>query len=82
MDAISAMEVLTARNPVQATRNIQIRPAVPPLMRPIIDVLKDVRFLIKARAFGDAHPSMVSQLHMTNMVNPKMETNLKFLRIS
>lgn len=39
MEPISAMEVLTARNPIHATRYIQISPAVPPLIRPMMDVL-------------------------------------------
>lgn len=61
MEAISAIEVFTARKPIHATRYIQIRPAVPPLMSPMMEV-----------------PSIVSQLHITNMVNPKIETKRKF----
>lgn len=41
IEAISAMDVLTARKPVHATRNIQINPAVPPLIRPMIEVLAE-----------------------------------------
>lgn len=39
MDAISAMEVFTSRKPIQQTKNIHIRPAVPPLTRPIVETL-------------------------------------------
>lgn len=39
MEAISAMEVLTKRKPIQQTKNIHIRPAVPPLTRPIVETL-------------------------------------------
>jgi hypothetical protein len=42
MEAISAIEVLTARKPSQAKKNIQIRPAVPPFRRPIVDVPRAV----------------------------------------
>jgi hypothetical protein len=39
IDAISAMEVLTSRNPIQQMKNIQIKPAVPPLRSPMVDTL-------------------------------------------
>jgi hypothetical protein len=44
IEAISAMDVLTAKNPIQATRYIQIMPAVPPLMSPMILVPKMVSY--------------------------------------
>jgi hypothetical protein len=39
MEAISAIDVFTAIKPAHATRNVQIMPAVPPLISPMIDVL-------------------------------------------
>src|SRR5687768_10409834 len=40
IEAISAMEELTNRNPIQHTKNIQIVPAVPPLTSPIVETLQ------------------------------------------
>lgn len=39
MEAISAMDRLTSMKPVQQMKYIQIVPAVPPLMRPMVDTL-------------------------------------------
>lgn len=43
----SSIEALTARKPNQAKKNIQIRPAVPPLRRPIVDIPRAVSQLHK-----------------------------------
>jgi len=39
IEAISAIEVLTMMKPTQQMKNIQIKPAVPPLTRPIVETL-------------------------------------------
>jgi hypothetical protein len=41
MDAISAIDVLTRRKPTQQMKNIQIKPAVPPLISPIVETLRE-----------------------------------------
>lgn len=40
MDAISAIEALTSMKPIQQMKYIQINPAVPPLIRPMVDTLQ------------------------------------------
>lgn len=39
IDPISAMEVFTARKPIHVMKNIQIKPAVPPFRRPMVETL-------------------------------------------
>jgi hypothetical protein len=73
------MEVFTARKPIHATRYIHIIPAVPPLMRPIMDVLSWYQSgLFDFYYCQITDPSIVSQLAMRIMEKPKMETNRKF----
>jgi hypothetical protein len=39
IEAISAIVVFTKRNPIQQTKNIQMKPAVPPFTRPMVATL-------------------------------------------
>jgi len=79
MEAISAIDVFTARNPIHATKNIQIKPAVPPLISPIIAVLLPSACLLwPSQSVSWTNPNMVSQLAMRIIEKPKMDTNRKF----
>ena len=78
IEPISAIDVLTQINPIQQIRYIQIMPAVPPSIRPIVDVLTCLETVLNFSFLFPTYPSIVSQLAIKIIENPKMETNLKF----
>jgi hypothetical protein len=66
--------------PAQATRYIQIKPAVPPLISAMIEVLPCVSSLRipPGKCYATTDPNAVSHVAIRIMENPKMETNRKF----
>jgi hypothetical protein len=69
-------------NATQQIKNIQIKPAVPPLTRPMFDTLQiqnESRFFIAIHAMTATNLMMLSHDAMRIIVNPNIETNRKFL---
>lgn len=76
------IEVLINMNATQQIKNIQIKPAVPPLTRPIFETLQihnEFQVSIFTHAIINTDLMMLSHDAMRIMVNPNMETNRKFL---
>src|SRR5271156_868886 len=66
--------------PAQATRYIQIKPAVPPLSSAMIEVLSSwsASFIHTWKYYATTDPNAVSHVAIRIMENPKMVTNRKF----
>lgn len=84
IEAISAMEVLTSMNPIQHTKNIHIKPAVPPLRSPMVETLQVTSFISQPIIIllGIAYLKENSHDAIKIMENPKMDKNRKFLYYS
>lgn len=72
MDAISAMDVLTHKNPIHDTRCIQMKPAVPPLNKAKNEV-PERKCQLKSITATTTVPSAVSQVDMSTMEKPKID---------
>ena len=80
IEPISAIEVFTHMKPAQAIRYIQIKPAVPPLISAMIEVLPLCQLFtqLPGKCSATTDPNAVSHVAIRIMENPKMETNRKF----